>query len=79
MTCRDEILSAVKELVKDNPDQEFTLEEVLSYMRPRGSPYLRAHLSHHVTAVMCVNSTSKFGGQYQDLERVRKGVYRLLA
>ncbi|GHF61487.1 hypothetical protein HNQ07_004168 [Deinococcus metalli] len=78
MTCRDEILSELQELLKVRPQREFRLGEILRRMAWRNTPYVRVTISNYVTAVMCVNSNAKDGGQYQDLERVGRGVYRLL-
>ncbi|WP_412027897.1 hypothetical protein [Deinococcus yunweiensis] len=78
MSCREEILAGLHELLQHRPHREFLLAELLSHMARRGTCYGRCTVRRHVLAVMCTNSTSQGGGMYPDLMRVRRGVYRAL-
>jgi hypothetical protein len=73
MTCRDEILEALKfeGLV------EFTPADVIGLLRARGSAYSPRTIRTHVVSRCCVNAPANHAVRYRDFERVQAGVYRL--
>ena len=77
MTCRDEVLSIARELAGKSSNGEFTLEEVLSAMRRRGSQYAESTVRTHVTSRLCANSPDNHAVTYDDLMRTERGTYRL--
>ena len=77
-TCRDEILSALEDLLRDRGAKTFRLEELHRTMRRRGTRYARSTINRYVTSVMCMNSASQNHGTYHDVERLKRGLYCLL-
>lgn len=71
MTARDEILEALDVL-----GNTFTPDDVVRDMRPRGSSYAESTIRTHVVSRMCSNAPDNHARTYDDLERVRDGVYR---
>lgn len=55
MTCRDEILVAARALAGRAADSTFTIEDVISELRGRGSRYPDSTLRTHVASRMCTN------------------------
>ncbi|UQN05489.1 hypothetical protein [Deinococcus sp. QL22] len=78
MTCRDEILVTVNELVKDRTPKTFHLSELMDAMRAKNTRYLDSTIRTHVTSRMCQNTPKNHQTTYDDFERVGVGVYRLL-
>lgn len=66
MTCRDEILVAVAELVGTGVDP-FTLNNVIEVMRRNRSRYKESTISTHVTSRMCANAPANHAVVYDDL------------
>lgn len=77
MTCRQEILNIIRSLVQDRPDGEFGVAEVIRAMRAQRSQYPKGTVMSHVTSFMCANAPRARNRQYDDLERVGRGRYRL--
>lgn len=76
-TCRDEILEVANSLVKDG-NGSFTIVQVISEMRRRGSRYAESTIRTHVTSFMCSNAPENHSTTYQDFERIDRGLYRIL-
>lgn len=79
MTCRDEILRVVRDLVQDRPDREFWVFEVIERLRWSGAPFKEATIRDAISMAMCVDTDSSVPPLYRDLERVGRGRYRLIA
>ena len=77
MTCRDEILSCVQQLVAQNGKKEFTVQEVVNAMQTAGTKYAEATIRTHVTSRLCANAPDHHAVTYPDFVRVGEGVYRL--
>ena len=71
MTAREDILAAVHRLDKER----FTVMDVLREMRD--STYSESTIRTHVTSRMCANAPDNHGTTYNDLVRVRRGLYKL--
>ncbi|WP_444542383.1 DUF7669 domain-containing protein [Deinococcus radiotolerans] len=80
MTCRSAILTAARELSRAHPEETFSVQNVVQWMRDSGSRYSDAEVRLHVHTLMCRNARTRTtdGADYQDLERVARGRYRLL-
>ena len=76
MTCRDEVLAAATELVRQGIDP-FSRGDVIREMRCRGSRYKDSTIATHVGSRMCVNSPDNHARTYDDLVRVCRGLYSL--
>jgi hypothetical protein len=77
MTARDEVLAAARSLAARSEDGTFSLANVISELRRRRSMYEESTIRTHVTSTMCSNAPDHHGTDYDDLERVDRGRYRL--
>lgn len=80
MTCRSVILTAARELSRTHPEGTFSIQGVVQWMRQHGAHYSDAEVRFHVHTLMCRNASTRKPNEadYQDLERVSRGRYRLL-
>jgi hypothetical protein len=79
MTCRDEILSCVRDLSRNKSDSYFTVQEVLDEMNRRGTKYEESTIRTHITSRMCKNAKKHHAVKFDDFERVAHGLYRLFS
>jgi hypothetical protein len=79
VTCREEILIAVRTLETASKDRSFTIAEIVAELRRRGSRYSESTIRTHVASRMCVNAPEHHAVVYADLERIAPGRYRLVA
>ena len=77
MTCRDEILKAIKYIVNRKGNNLFTIPEVISIMAQNGTEYKESTIRTHITSRMCANAPENHGVTYEDIERVDRGLYKL--
>ena len=77
MTCRDEVLKGAQELSQLSPSGEFSVDDVVAYLRRKGSAYKESTIRTHVTSRMCANAPDNHAVTYDDLERAARGTYRL--
>jgi hypothetical protein len=77
MTARDEVLAAARSLAARSEDGIFSLSNVISEMRRRRSACEESIIRAHVTSKMCTNGPDHLSTDYDDLERVDRGRYRL--
>jgi len=78
MDCRDEILRVVRQIIKSKGKNEFTIIEVIRHMNNNGTGYAESTIRTHICSKMCVNAPDNHDITFNDLERIRKGVYKLL-
>lgn len=78
MTCRDEILTAARVLSRQDAEGSFSIQEIVAALRERRTRYLDATIRQLVSTEMCVNAVGREAGKFRDLERIRRGRYRLL-
>ncbi|ALW87841.1 hypothetical protein AUC44_02140 [Deinococcus actinosclerus] len=78
MTCRDDILAVARELSDARPSGTFSVQDVLEVLRARQTPYSDADIRRHISTFMCANAVGPHAAQFQDLERVSRGLYKLL-
>ncbi|MEK4339103.1 DUF7669 domain-containing protein [Brevibacillus sp. FSL L8-0710] len=74
---RDEILAAVREIVKRKGKNEFEVSEVVDYMISKNPNLNISTIRTHVTSRCCVNAAPNHAVTYSDYERLERGVYRL--
>jgi hypothetical protein len=58
--------------------EAFSIGEILDYMRKTGSPYPDSTIRTHIVSVMCANAPHHHGVKDRDLERIDRGIYRLV-
>jgi hypothetical protein len=77
-SCRSEILEAVRAIIEASGRNEFSVEDVITYLRHRGTRYADATLRTHITSRCCKNAPNHHAVTYPDFERVARGRYRFL-
>ena len=77
LTCRDEILEAIHDILRRSGRHEFTVTDVLTEMSRRGTRYAESTIRTHVVSRMCSNAPDNHGMTFPDLTRVDRGTYRL--
>ncbi|GGN32348.1 DUF7669 domain-containing protein [Deinococcus daejeonensis] len=78
MTCREEILAAARVLSRQHTEGTFSMQDIVAALREKRTQYLDITIRRLVSTQMCVNAVGPDAGKYKDLERVRRGRYRLL-
>ena len=78
MTCRAEVLAALKRLERRNERREFTLDEIVREVHAGGAGYRESTIRTHVTSRLCANAPDHHDVVYRDIERVDHGRYRRL-
>ncbi|MDR9507019.1 MULTISPECIES: DUF7669 domain-containing protein [Brevibacillus] len=74
---RDEILAAVREIVKQKGINEFEVGEVVKYMLSKNPNLNVSTIRTHITSRCCVNAAANHAVTYNDYERIGRGIYRL--
>jgi hypothetical protein len=74
--CREEILYTVKQLA--NTKGEFTVKEVIDRMKQNNTVYKESTITTHISSKCCINSPKNHGTIYNDFERIKPGLYRLV-
>jgi hypothetical protein len=77
VTARDGVLDAARVLAARSPDGTFTVDDVVRFLRQRGSTYAESTIRTHVTSRMCANAPDHHASVFADLLRVSHGQYRL--
>lgn len=78
MTCREEILMAVKEIIKAKEENSFRVNEVLEWMQQRGTTFSERTIRTHITSRCCSNAPDHHGKCYKDFSRIQTGIYRYI-
>ncbi|MEJ8555149.1 DUF7669 domain-containing protein [Tepidibacter sp. Z1-5] len=77
-TCRDELLYTIKQIINNKGVNEFTVKEVVDYMKSHGSTYKESTIRTHITSRCCINVPNNHETVYDDYERIDKGIYRII-
>ena len=78
VTCRERILEVAHHLTHKSADGTFSVQNVFGEMAAQGLPYSKSTIYVCLAMVMCKGAPSRRHPQFDDLERVSKGVYRLI-
>ena len=78
MTCRDQILEVARELARRTPQGTFAMRDILVELRARKTRYTEGAIYMHVTSAMRKGAALHRGPHFDDLERVSRGIYRLV-
>lgn len=78
MTCREEILGVIDRILQRSNSEVFSLDQLLAEMRRLGTSYKESTIRTHVTSLMCANAPDHHSVAYDDLERVGRGLYKLV-
>lgn len=77
-TCREEVLTIVRTIVKNKGVNEFTIYEVVESMLRERTSFKVSTIRTHITSKCCVNAPSHHAVVYSDFERIDKGLYKLI-
>jgi hypothetical protein len=77
MTCRDDVLTAIKSLRQRHCRRDFALIEVVQEVQARGTIYKETTIRTHVSSLMCANAPDHHEVAYDDLVRIGRGRYAL--
>ena len=77
MTCRDEILTCANKIIQRSGINEFSLQEIIVFMKSIGTNYKEGTIRTHVTSRMCANAPKHHAVKYDDFERISHGLYKL--
>ncbi len=75
--CRNEILEAIDYIITSERKSTFTVLEILTYMKSRNTKYSESTIRTHVSSRMCVNAKKHHGVKYDDIIRIKYGVYEI--
>lgn len=78
MTCRDEILSVMREMHSAGKSN-VTMNDVVSAMKRRGSSYKESTIRTHMGSRMLKGANQNHATKFDDIELVERGQYRLCA
>lgn len=76
-TCREQILTAAKQITQSKNQNEFTIPEVLNYLTQQNTPYKESTIHTHITSRMCGNAPKHHAVTYNDFTRIKHGVYSI--
>ncbi|MFF5996570.1 hypothetical protein AAGS61_17805 [Lysinibacillus sp. KU-BSD001] len=76
-TCREQILTAAEQITQSKNLNEFTILDVLNYLTHQNTPYKESTIRTHITSKMCSNAPNHHAVTYNDLTRIKPGVYSL--
>jgi len=78
MTCREEMLIAVRQIINEKGRNEFTPKEVRDRMVKNGTKFSENTMNGELTSRLCKDAPINHVARHEDFERIRWGVYRLL-
>lgn len=78
LTCREELLKAVNNIIQGKGINEFSIEEVINYMQQNGTQYKESTIRTHITSRCCKNAPEHHGVVYDDYLRIGHGTYKLI-
>jgi len=74
--ARQEILAAATAITTRSGSPTFTIVEIISEMRARGTGYAESTIRTMISSHLCADSTGPGVDSYTDLERAGRGLYR---
>ena len=77
MTCREEILVTIGQLMREPGRVTFTAKEVAERMRAAGTVHMELSIRTCVSCGMCAEQDQLSDKRTGNLERVSRGQYRL--
>lgn len=73
-----QVLAAAREITQSKGRNELAPEEVVHFLRRRGSPYAESTIRTHIVSRCCKNAPENHAVRYEYFERVGHGLYRIL-
>jgi hypothetical protein len=76
--CREEILLAVRSIIDTKGRNEFSVVEVIKFLKDKKTAYSESTIRTHITSRCCSNSPINHAVVYKDFERIERGKYKAL-
>lgn len=76
--CREEVIKAVRSIVTEKNINEFSVKEVIQHMAKNNTTFKESTIRTHITSRCCANSPKNHPVVYNDFERIKPGLYKLL-
>jgi hypothetical protein len=76
--CHEQVLAAAKAIVQSKGVNDFTIKEVVEWMRIAGSVCARITIVNHMASRCCVNAPSHHAKRYAYFERIGRNRYRIV-
>jgi hypothetical protein len=77
-TCRDELLNAVRSVVTDKGENEFTPKEVIDFMMRNKTIYKESTIRTHIVSKCCIDANQNHKVVFNDYKRLGNGKYGLI-
>lgn len=78
-SCRDELLSSIRSIVKSKGKNEFAPKEVIEFMKNNNTAYKESTIRTHIISKCCINSSRHHAIVYNDYERIGAGTYKMIS
>jgi len=78
MACHEEVLEASKVIVNLKGKNEFSPEEVITYLKKQGTIYKESTIRTHIISRCCGNAPIHHGTRYHYFERIAYSLYKLI-
>lgn len=79
MTCRDEILSCVDNIIRNTGRTQFTVMDVLDCMRHNRTKYPEGTIRTEIVSRLCINAPVHHATKHADFERIGPGTYKKIS
>lgn len=76
MTCRDEILLCVDNIIRNTGRTQFTVMDVLDCMRHNRTRYPEGTIRTEIVSRLCINAPVHHATKHADFERIGPGTYK---
>lgn len=77
MTCREELLKATHYIITEKGKNEFTVGEVIEYLKNHNSKYEANTIRTHLTSKCCATAKPNHGTVYDDYEKLGWNLYKI--
>jgi len=78
MACHEEVLEAANAIINKKGENEFTPNEVIIYLKNKGTAYKENTIRTHVISRCCKNAPEYHETRYQYFERISHGLYKVI-
>lgn len=78
MACHEDVLEAAREITARKGINEFAPEEVITYLKSKGTKYKESTIRTHVVSRCTINAPAHHGKRYPYFERISYGLYKVI-
>jgi len=77
MACHEKVLEAAREITARKGINEFAPEEVITYLKSRGTKYKESTIRTHVVSRCTINAPAHHKKRYPYFERISYSLYKV--